>query len=500
MKLMPIVCVLASGVLARPLIGEPVVRFTPSADVVDAYDFVEVAINIAEPKAANPFTDVAVEGTFHLAGEAPIPVDGFCDSADGSVYRIRFMPGKAGEYSYSVRYRQPGGEQEHRGSFRALGGKRRGIVRVDKDYPWHFVWEGTGEHYFWNATTTYWLMGWDDQTIRESIDRLHALKVNRLRVVLNGRVKNGRDWYENVFPTDKFKFTLNPWVARQPDSVADPGFDVTRFNIPHWQKYERLLRHAREKDMIISVIFFVDGNKPGMDPFKKAGAGGPDEQRYYRYAAARFAAFSNVMWDLANEYRKLRTDEWADATGDRLKAWDPYDHLASIHGHEDFRFRKSPWADFAMYQVWDEKGGHSFMLKNRDEQAAASRIIPQVNEEYGYEDHYPRAGAAAARPPRGPPTIAGASLGRCPWPAAIRRRARGRIGEQVGGRIRGEAGSTAVATRRWSCSRAMDTWRISSICLNGGRPNLGMNWSITRHSAWRNQGNPTPSICPPAVV
>jgi hypothetical protein len=29
------------------------------------------------------------------------------------------------------------------------------------------------------------------------------------------------------------------------------------------------------------------------------------------------------------------------------------------------------------------------MKKNRDEQAATGRPMPQVNEEYGYEDHYP---------------------------------------------------------------------------------------------------------------
>jgi len=36
-------------------------------------------------------------------------------------------------------------------------------------------------------------------------------------------------------------------------------------------------------------------------------------------------------------------------------------------------------------------------VKNREEQAAAGRPMPQVNEEYGYEDHY-RPGAGTARP------------------------------------------------------------------------------------------------------
>ena len=380
----------AAAAAGEKRMTQPQIAFQQSAAKVQAYDFVEVRLKVSSPSAANPFTDVEVSGSFRRKGGKPIAVDGFCDSADGRVFGIRFMPAKPGAYSYSVTYRQKGFQRTHKGTFRADDGKRRGLLRVDAKHPWHFLWEGTGEHYFWNGTTTYWLMGWDDENIRRNIERLGRLKVNRLRVAINGRVKNGRAWYENVYPTDKFTFLLNPWVAKRPGSVGDPGFDVTRFNVPHWRKYDRLLRHARDRDVIVSVIFYVDIRRPGVDPFGKRRAGRADEQRYYRYAVARFAAFSNVTWDLCNEYRFGRTDNWANKMGALLKQWDPYDHLASTHGFGDFRFRKSGWADFAMYQRWDEHGGHAFMLKNRALQAATGRIIPQINEEYGYEDHYPK--------------------------------------------------------------------------------------------------------------
>ena len=85
-----------------------------------------------------------------------------------------------------------GFDAEQEGKFTAKDAKRRGLIRVDREHPFHFIWEGTGEHYFWNGTTTYWLMGWDDETIRRNIDRLHRLRVNRMRVAICGRVKNGR--------------------------------------------------------------------------------------------------------------------------------------------------------------------------------------------------------------------------------------------------------------------------------------------------------------------
>ncbi len=376
------------------------VSFVPSSGSVASYDFVEVVVHIDSPDVANPFTDASVEGHFGPAEEEPVKVDGFCDSADGQVYRIRFMPARPGEYRYSVVYQQGAYEASHEGTFTARDAGRRGLIRVDEEHPWHFLWEGTGEHYFWNGTTTYWLLGWDDETIRESIDRLARLKVSRLRTAINGRVKNGRAWYENVYPTEKFSFLMNPWIAERPDSVEDPGFDVTRFNLAHWRKIERMLRYARDKDMAISIIFYVDGRRPGVDPFGKAGMGGEDEQRYYRYGVARLAAFSNVMWDVTNEYHLFRNEEWANKMGAFIKECDPYDHVMSVHGHGQFPFRTSEWADFAMYQRWDEGGGYRFMLDNRRRQQETGRPIPQVNEEYGYEDHYPTWGGGRKAPAR----------------------------------------------------------------------------------------------------
>jgi hypothetical protein len=59
----------------------------------------------------------------------------------------------------------------------------------------------------------------------------------------------------------------------------------------------------------------------------------------------------------------------------------------------------SGWPDFAMFQIWDEEGGYEPMLKRRTAQTATGRPMPQVNEEYGYEDHYPVKWGGNRRPP-----------------------------------------------------------------------------------------------------
>jgi hypothetical protein len=131
------------------------VTFMASTDTIDTYDFVEVTIKVDKPSADNPFTDVVVEGWFAHNGGEHVQVDGFCDSADGSTFHVRFMPKQPGGYDYRVQYRHGSEESAHNGKFVTRESRRLGLVRVDKDHPWHFVWEGTGEHYFWNGTTTY---------------------------------------------------------------------------------------------------------------------------------------------------------------------------------------------------------------------------------------------------------------------------------------------------------------------------------------------------------
>jgi hypothetical protein len=357
------------------------VGFTQSAATVNTFDFVEVTLAIGQPDAANPFTDVAVTGHFGRDGAAPLKVDGFCDAADGSVFRIRFMPASAGRHTFSVRYQQGDFERSHTGTFTAHDAKRRGQLRVDPEYPEHFIWAGTGERYFWNGTTTYYLMGWeDDAVIRQAIDRLAALKVNRLRVLVYGRNED-RPWGQPVKTTPDFKLYLNPWPATRPDDVKNPGFDLTRFNVPFWQKYERMLRHARERDVIVSVIFFI-GGQVLPTPFE---AYSDKEQFFYRYGVARLAAFSNVTWDLGNEHDFHREfPKWADWLGPLVKEWDPYKHLASAH-NKIFRTPGKTWIDLQLIQRWDS-GQNTYMLSERVKQAATGRVIPQVNEEYGYED------------------------------------------------------------------------------------------------------------------
>ena len=376
-------CVLTFA-LGSSLFGAPrKVAFSQSADSVEAYDFVEVSVNVEGPDVANPFIDVKVNGSFAKAGGSATTVEGFCDSADGSVFRIRFMPSSSGEYSYSIAYRQGSFESSHSGKFRATDGHRWGPVRVDPQYPWHFIWEGTGKHYFFNGTTAFFLMGWrEERVINYCIERLLGMKINRVRVLIAGAARIL--WGEPVMTGDNFKMSLRPWIAKSPDNFDDPGNDYTRFNVAYWQKWERMLRFARDRNVIISAILDISTHKA------QPAADSEDELRYIRYAVARLSAYSNLNWDLGDDLDSYRDEKWAHKIGTLIQGWDPYKHLASSHPvHRENQDRASDWFGFTSIQNWSRQQ-HELMLEERQIQLRTGRIIPQTNEEYGYEDHYPR--------------------------------------------------------------------------------------------------------------
>ena len=166
------------------------VSFSRPAGSIEAYDFVEITARIESPDAPNPFTDATLRGSFGKAGESVrTDVDGFCDAADGSLFRIRFMPSAPGNYTLlgclsSGRFRGQGRRASSK-PWTAIGAAPSGSIPI---IPGISSGKARGEHYFFNGTTAYWLPGFrEERIITYSIERLHQLKVNRLRVLLAGR-------------------------------------------------------------------------------------------------------------------------------------------------------------------------------------------------------------------------------------------------------------------------------------------------------------------------
>ena len=95
------------------------ISFSQPVETVEAYDYVEVIVRVDKPDVRNPFLDVTVTGSFSKAdGTGRKTVEGFCDSADGSVFRIRLTRGELRtDINYEIDFKHPfapGGGDRHR--------------------------------------------------------------------------------------------------------------------------------------------------------------------------------------------------------------------------------------------------------------------------------------------------------------------------------------------------------------------------------------------------
>ena len=150
-----------------------------------------------------------------------------------------------------------------------------------------------------------------------------------------------------------------------------------------------MLRFARDRDMIISLV--LDMNDSRVHP----AAGSDDEHRFIRYAIARFAAFSNITWDLGDDLDQYRDEAWTHETGTLIK------QLGSLSAPRDQPSRRQhssgPRLHLVRFHVVSGMVSRRSTVDARSQrklQERAGRIIPQTNEEYGYEDHYPHVGKA----------------------------------------------------------------------------------------------------------
>src|SRR5215472_7075837 len=71
------------------------VSYSLSAGSIEAYDYVEITATVDGPDAQNPFEDATLQGSFENADGSQRSVTGFCDSADGRRFVLRFLPSKS---------------------------------------------------------------------------------------------------------------------------------------------------------------------------------------------------------------------------------------------------------------------------------------------------------------------------------------------------------------------------------------------------------------------
>lgn len=285
-------------------------------------------ITLKGPADGNPFVEVRLSAVFDN-GRRQLEVPGFYDG-DG-VYRIRFMPEAQGRWRYETRSNrwELTGKS---GEFVATppGKGNHGPVRVANTY--HFAY-ADGTPFRQIGTTIYNWIDTPEELQEETLLTLAAAPFNKARMLLTQQPTP----YRNTYAPERWPFAGTP----------PRNWDLTRFNPEYFRHYEKQIARLRDLGIEADLILF---NPYGRWGFETMDAEGDD--RYVRYVVARFAAFRNVWWSLANEYDFLRTK--ADADWDRLgtlvQRSDPYDHLRSIHNGTLLFDHSRPWVTHVSMQ------------------------------------------------------------------------------------------------------------------------------------------------------
>lgn len=348
------------GLLAAGLIAglSPAARAAEA--VTEQWGVFDLALS--GPAAGNPFRDVNFSATFTSSG-ASVTAAGFYDG--GGTYRVRFMPDQPGEWRYTTASDTP--ELNGRtGAFTVIKPSpgNHGPVRVAHTY--HFAY-ADGTPYKPIGTTAYsWVNGTEaqqDLTVRT----LAASPFNKIRMEILPRDTDARGTASRPLP-----FAALPGGGR----------DFTRFDPGFFQQVEKRLGQLRELNIEADLILFHPYGKNDGLRLSAAEADG-----YLRYVVARFGAYRNVWWSLANEWDLIRTRTEADFVhyGELVSTHDPFHHLLSIHNSAVIFNHTLPWITHASVQ-----NGAAVEASDRAELYRDVYRKPVVYDEVKYEGDLPQ--------------------------------------------------------------------------------------------------------------
>jgi hypothetical protein len=272
---------------------------------VARWDHIE--LNLPGPSTGNPFIDVTLIATFRFQHRS-VSVDGFYDG-DGS-YKIRFMPDEPGAWTWTTASNAPALDGQT-GSIQCVapGDGNHGPVSVRDGF--HFGY-GDGTPFVECGTTCYAWAFQAEETQRQTIQTLAASPFNKLRMCLFPK------WYQH----NRHEPPMYPFPR------SGETNDYSTFNPAYFQHLDRLILELRRIGVQADLILFHPYDKWGYQSMPAAV-----DDRYLRYVIARFSAFRNVWWSLANEFdlMKSKTSTDWDRYARIVAECDAFDHLRSIH-------------------------------------------------------------------------------------------------------------------------------------------------------------------------
>lgn len=326
-------------------------------------------------QTGNPFIDHHIEGKF-IGENETVTVDGFYDG-DG-IYIVRFMPSYEGLYTYEIY--GDFSEQSYQGEFtvtKAANGNH-GPVRVANTY--HFTYED-GTPYYSVGTTCYVWELQEESLQKKTLETLKENAFNKIRFCVFPKHYdyNLREPYSYPYigtPCDSSVLTSDNFLEYN-GAAEGNDWDFSRFNPAYFRHIEECIKRLGDLGIEADLIIMHPYDRWGFSLMNKE-----QDDLYWRYVVARFAAYHNVWWSLANEYDilKNKTEEDWERYAKILCEKDPYGHLRSIHNCIPFYDYSKPWVTHCSMQRQDVYKGVEYVDEYREKYKK-----PIVMDEIAYE-------------------------------------------------------------------------------------------------------------------
>ncbi|MEO1013063.1 MAG: DUF5060 domain-containing protein [Bacteroidota bacterium] len=284
---------------------------------VEKWDVFE--LELQGKKNGNPFIEVGLKALFYQ-GNDTVEVSGFYDG--NGQYKIRFMPSKEGLWHYKTFSNQRRVDHKE-GRFLCIApsGENHGPVVVKDTFYFSYA---EGQPFYPLGTTAY---GWIQQTQETREKTLKSLKkspFNKIRVAFLPHAPSGTSY--ELYP---FEGQGKEW-------------DFTRFNPAYFQRYETYIRELLKLGIQVDLFVFHPYDKDvwGFDTMNRK-----EQYLFLNYINARFGAYRNIWWSMANEFDLMKNRNMADWDGyfQFFQDKDPYARLRSIHNAAQWYDHSKDW-------------------------------------------------------------------------------------------------------------------------------------------------------------
>lgn len=351
-------------------------NFTTGAQAAARFGVHEIVL-AGNGSVGNPFdTLVTVRFTPPSGPANARTVWGFYDGEN--TWRARVYCSETGEWTWSSTCESDRGLHGKSGTFRCAPSPLRGRLLIHPNNPSQWMTEDGRWFLNLNDTAYFWLCAYDavgkpvtDEDAREYVRDVHSRGITSLRSFLSvgpaGFLESRRDLVE-------------PW---RDGYFADDA--MTRLHLARFRTADARLRWLLDEypDMYMQIVLFPMGCHYAKDQVVWQTFSPQQKERLLRYIMARYAAYPQVLWLVANDVHYgpdyPRNNAFAREVGEYFARHDPWRHPFST-GHARLVAFAFPDEDWVTY----------LHLEHRHDLSAtqAARYAPHKKPVFLGEDRY----------------------------------------------------------------------------------------------------------------